>query len=229
MVELDPLRELCEKNGLLLVEDAAQAHGAEYRGKRAGACGHMGCFSFYPTKNLGAYGEGGAVTTNDEKLATRIRHLRDHAQTTKYRHEELGYNYRMDEMQGAILRVKLRHLDQWNAARRQKATYYQQKLADKSLVLPFEFPERRHVWHQFVVRSRDRDRLRAELSKAQIGTGLHYPVPLHLQPVYSDLGYRSGDFPVAEAIASECLSLPMFSELEEAEMDRVCDVIADHI
>ena len=229
MVELDPLRELCDKNGLLLVEDAAQAHGAEYLGKRAGACGHMGCFSFYPTKNLGAYGEGGAVTTNDEKLATRIRHLRDHAQTIKYRHEELGYNYRMDEMQGAILRVKLRHLDQWNAARRQKATYYQQKLADKSLVLPFEFPERRHVWHQFVVRSRDRDRLRAELSKAQIGTGLHYPIPLHLQPVYSDLGYRSGDFPVAEAIASECLSLPMFSELEEAEMDRVCNVIADHI
>jgi dTDP-4-amino-4,6-dideoxygalactose transaminase len=229
MADLDPLRELCDRNGLLLVEDAAQAHGAEYRGKRAGSCGEMGCFSFYPTKNLGAYGEGGAVTTNDEKLAARIRHLRDHAQTTKYRHEELGYNYRMDELQGAILRVKLRHLDHWNAARSQKATYYQQKLANQSLVLPFELPERRHVWHQFVVRSGRRDRLRDELSKAQIGTGLHYPIPLHLQPVYSYLGYKAGDFPVAEAVASECLSLPMFSELEEAEMDRVCDVIARHV
>jgi dTDP-4-amino-4,6-dideoxygalactose transaminase len=226
MADLDPVRELCHRNGLLLVEDAAQAHGAEYRGKRAGACGNLGCFSFYPTKNLGAYGEGGGVTTNDEGLATRIRRLRDHAQISKYRHEELGYNYRMDEMQGAILRVKLRHLDRWNAVRRQKASYYQKRLADELLVLPFELPERRHVWHQFVVRSRHRDRLRDQLSKAQIGTGLHYPVPLHLQPVYSDLGYRAGDFPVAETVASECLSLPMFSELEEAEMDRVCEVIA---
>jgi len=228
MADLDPVRELCGRNGLLLVEDAAQAHGAEYRGKRAGACGNMGCFSFYPTKNLGAYGEGGAVTTNDEGLATRVRRLRDHAQISKYRHEELGYNYRMDEIQGAILRVRLHHLDQWNAARRQNATYYQKKLADQPLVLPFELPGRRHVWHQFVVRSRHRDRLRDQLSKAQIGTGLHYPIPLHLQPAYNHLGYRTGDFPVAEMVASECLSLPMFSELEEAEMDRVCEVIARH-
>ena len=226
MADLDPVRELCDRNGLLLVEDAAQAHGAEYHGKRAGACGHLGCFSFYPTKNLGAYGEGGAVTTNDEKLATRIRHLRDHAQTTKYRHEEFGYNYRMDEMQGAVLRVKLRHLNEWNAARRQNASYYQQKLAGNSLELPFELPERRHVWHQFVIRSRDRDRLRDKLSDAQIGTGLHYPIPLHLQPAYSHLGYRIGDFPVAEMISRECLSLPMFSELKRTEIDRVCDVIA---
>ena len=228
MADLDPVRELCDKNGLLLVEDTAQAHGAEYRGKRAGTCGNMGCFSFYPTKNLGACGEGGAITTNDERLATRIRRLRDHAQISKYRHEEIGYNYRMDELQGAILRVKLRHLDQWNAVRKQKATYYQKKLADQPLVLPCELPERRHVWHQFMVRSRRRDRLRDQLSQAQIGTGLHYPIPLHLQPVYSDLGYRAGDFPVAETVAGECLSLPMFSELEEAEMDRVCEVIGRH-
>jgi dTDP-4-amino-4,6-dideoxygalactose transaminase len=228
MADLDPIRELCDKKGLLLVEDAAQAHGAEYRGIRAGALGDMGCFSFYPTKNLGAYGEGGAVTTNNDKLAARIRYLRDHAQTTKYRHEELGYNYRMDEMQGAILRVKLRYLDRWNASRRQKAAYYLQNLPNKSLELPFEFAERRHVWHQFVVRSQERDRLRDELSKAQIGTGLHYPIPLHLQPVYSHLGYKAGDFPVAEVIAKKCLSLPMFSELEQAEMDRVCEVITRH-
>src|SRR6185503_3572725 len=159
MADLEPLRDICAKHGLVLIEDAAQAHGAEYQGRRAGAYGDIGCFSFYPTKNLGAFGEAGALTTDDDEVATRLRHLRDHAQLTKYRHEELGYNYRMDEMQGAILGVKLRHLDRWNASRRQKAAYYLQNLPNKSLDVPSEFAERCHVWHQFVVRSRERDRL----------------------------------------------------------------------
>ena len=229
MADLEPIRELCEKNGLALIEDAAQAHGGEYKGQRAGGYGHIGCFSFYPTKNLGAYGESGAITTNDEKIAERIRHLRDHAQTSKYRHEELGFNYRMDEMQGAILRVKLRYLEDWNAARSKIARYYIDKLAETPVVLPSELPHRRHVWHLFVVRSPDRDKLRQELSKASIDTGLHYPIPLHLQPAYRHLGYRQGDFPIAEQVARECLSLPLYPELEESEINRVCDVVASSV
>ncbi|MGH7794007.1 MAG: DegT/DnrJ/EryC1/StrS family aminotransferase [Candidatus Binatia bacterium] len=225
MADMEPLHDICNKLGLILIEDAAQAHGAEYKGQRAGSYGRIGCFSFYPTKNLGAFGEAGAITTNDDEIATRLRHLRDHAQIEKYRHEELGYNYRMDEMQGAVLSVKLRHLDAWNIARIKKAKYYKARLGNSSLTLPFESSERRHVWHQFVIRSPHRDRLRDELSKAGIGTGLHYPIPLHLQPAYSYLGHRPGDFPVAEQLAKECLSLPMFPELEENEIDRVCDVL----
>ena len=225
MADLDPIRELCDRNKLLLIEDAAQAHGATYHGKRAGSYGDIGCFSFYPTKNLGACGEGGALTTNNEKFAARARRLRDHAQMTKYRHEELGYNYRMDEMQAAILRVKLRHLDAWNKSRREKAGYYKDHLAKTALVLPFEAPGREHVWHQFVVRSARRDQLRDELSQANIATGLHYPIPLHLQPAYAYLGYRSDDFPVAEAAAKECLSLPLFPEIRQTELERVCRII----
>jgi dTDP-4-amino-4,6-dideoxygalactose transaminase len=226
MADMKPLRDICDRHGLMLIEDAAQAHGAEYKGRRAGGYGHIGCFSFYPTKNLGALGEGGAITTDDDYIAQRLRHLRDHAQIEKYRHEELGFNYRMDEMQGAILRVKLRYLEDWNAARSKIAKYYINKLSKMPIVLPCESSDRRHVWHLFVVRSPDRDKLRSELLNAFIGTGLHYPIPLHLQPAYNHLGYRHGDFPVAEKVASECLSLPMFPELEKTETDRVCDVLA---
>ncbi len=225
MADLDPIRELCDKHDLLLIEDAAQAHGATYHGKHAGAYGDIGCFSFYPTKNLGACGEGGALTTNDENFAARARGLRDHAQMTKYRHEEIGYNYRMDEMQAATLRVKLRHLDAWNKARQEKAGYYKEHLAKTSLLLPFEAAGQQHVWHQFVVRSPRRDPLRRELSQANIATGLHYPIPLHLQPAYSQLGYRLGDFPISEAIANECFSLPLFPEMRQDELERVCKVI----
>jgi len=222
---LGPMVELCKRYELALIEDAAQAHGAEYKHLRAGSFGHIGCFSFYPTKNLGACGEAGAITTNDEAMARRLRHLRDHAQIVKYTHEELGYNYRMDEMQGAVLEVKLRHLDQWNVARAQIAQRYKANLSQTPVSLPLEAPERRHVWHLFVVRSSRREQLLHRLSHAGIGTGLHYPVPLHLQPAYADLGHRPGDFPVAERVAGECLSLPMFPGLTESEIDRVCDVM----
>jgi dTDP-4-amino-4,6-dideoxygalactose transaminase len=223
MADMKPLQEICRRHNLMLIEDAAQAHGAEYDGRRAGACGRIGCFSFYPTKNLGAYGEAGALTTDDDAMARRLRHLRDHAQVEKYRHEEIGFNYRMDEMQGAILAVKLRHVDEWNAARRVVARWYLEHLAGTGLTLPVELPGRRHVWHQFVIRSPQRDALRELLAKAAIATGLHYPIPLHLQPVYRHLGYRPGDFPIAEQLASECLSLPMFPELRQSEIQRVCE------
>lgn len=225
MADLEPIGELCAKHGLTLIEDAAQAQGAEYKEFRAGSYGDLGCFSFYPTKNLGAYGEAGAITTNDERLAAQLRSLRDHAQIEKYRHEEIGFNYRMDEVQGAILRVKLRYLDRWNMARSELAKSYATKLAKTALSLPFEAPGRKHVWHLFVVRWPQRDNLRVTLSNAGIGTGLHYPIPLHLQPAYRALGYKPGDFPSAEKLADECLSLPMFPELQQIEVERICDVI----
>jgi dTDP-4-amino-4,6-dideoxygalactose transaminase len=226
MANLDPIREICDKHRLILIEDAAQAHGAEYKGARAGSYGHIGCFSFYPTKNLGAFGEAGAITTNDDEIAHRVRHLRDHAQISKYRHEELGYNYRMDEMQGALLQVKLRRLGTWNGARENIAKRYIENLSRTPVALPAESPDRGHVWHLFVIRSPQRDELRRKLSDEAIGTGLHYPIPLHLQPAYAHLLYRPGDFPIAEKVAGECLSLPIFPELTESEIDRVCDVIA---
>jgi dTDP-4-amino-4,6-dideoxygalactose transaminase len=228
MADVEPIRELCNKHGLALIEDAAQAHGAEYKGRRAGSYGDLGCFSFYPTKNLGAFGEAGAITTNDERVAARLRSLRDHAQIEKYRHEELGFNYRMDELQGAILGIKLRYLDSWNMARSELAKSYTSRLTKTALTLPFESAGRKHVWHLFVVRSPQRDNLCRELSSASIGTGLHYPIPLHLQPAYRFLGHKPGDFPVAEKLAKECFSLPMFPGLQESELDRVCQVLSAH-
>jgi dTDP-4-amino-4,6-dideoxygalactose transaminase len=225
MADMEPIRDICNRHGLMLIEDAAQAHGARYKERRAGSYSDIGCFSFYPTKNLGACGEAGAITTNDDNLAQRVRRLRDHAQEEKYRHLEVGYNYRMDEMQAAILSIKLRHLDRWNQSRSRIARHFLEKLAQASLVLPLEERHRNHVWHQFVIRSPRRDILRDVFAKNAIATGLHYPIPLHLQPAYRHLGYHIGDFPVAEEVARECLSLPMFPELDREEIDRICNVV----
>jgi dTDP-4-amino-4,6-dideoxygalactose transaminase len=229
MAHLDPLLELCERHGLALVEDAAQAHGATYYGRRAGAVGRVGCFSFYPGKNLGAYGEGGAITTNDDAMAARVRALRDHGQSGKYRHEELGFNYRMDGIQGAVLGVKLRRLDRWNAARRQVAARYRVMLGDTPLVLPREAEGRGHVWHLYVVRHAERDRLQQALAAAGIATGLHYPIPVHLQPAYAHLGHGVGEFPVAEQVAQQCLSLPIYPELGAEEQAHIVQVVKQAI
>jgi dTDP-4-amino-4,6-dideoxygalactose transaminase len=219
--DVEPLLEIANAHGLSLVEDVAQAHGAKYHGRSAGSIGQSGCFSFYPGKNLGAYGEGGAITTSDDAIAERLRALRDHAQSQRYHHNEIGFNYRMDAFQGAVLEIKLKHLEAWTEARRRLAERYRELLADLPLQLPREALGRRHVWHLFVVRHPQRDRLRAALAEDGVQTGLHYPIPLHLQQAYAHLGHRRGDFPVTEAISDECLSLPLFPEMTDAQQDLV--------
>jgi dTDP-4-amino-4,6-dideoxygalactose transaminase len=225
MADLDPLLEICERRGLALIEDAAQAHGAMYHGRRAGSIGRVGCFSFYPGKNLGAFGEGGAITTNDEAIAGRIRALRDHGQSKKYQHEELGFNYRMDGIQGAVLSVKLGHLDGWNSARCEIAVRYHELLGLTPLALPAYSDKQRHVWHLYVVRHPDRNRLQQALTDAAIETGLHYPIPVHLQPAYAHLGYAVGDFPISEQVARECLSLPMYPDLGVEAQNRIASTL----
>jgi dTDP-4-amino-4,6-dideoxygalactose transaminase len=220
--DLQPLKELAEKHGVPLIEDAAQAHGARYNDQPIGSIGQSGCFSFYPGKNLGAYGEGGAVVTSDDALAARFRALRDHAQTKRYHHNEIGFNYRMDAFQGAILSIKLKHIEAWTEARRRIANRYLSLLQGlPGLTLPVEAPGRRHVWHLFVVRHPERDRLQAALAADGVSTGLHYPIPLHLQEPYRNLGYGQGRFPVAEQIGAQCLSLPMFPEMTDEQQDTV--------
>jgi dTDP-4-amino-4,6-dideoxygalactose transaminase len=219
--DMDGVQEVAARHGVPVVEDAAQAHGAEYHGRRAGSMGLAGCFSFYPGKNLGAYGEGGLVVTNDDAVAAHARILRDWGQTERYHHRFKGFNYRMDGFQGAILRVKLRRLEEWTEARRGHAAGYARSLGGSPLTLPVEPRGSRHVYHVFAVRHPDRDALRRLLQERGVGTGLHYPIPVHLQTAYADLGYREGAFPVAEAVAREELSLPMFAELEDGERDYV--------
>jgi dTDP-4-amino-4,6-dideoxygalactose transaminase len=225
--DLGPLLEVSRRHGVPLIEDAAQAHGAEYRGRRAGTFGLAGCFSFYPGKNLGALGEGGAVVTDDDRVAARLRALRDHAQAQRYHHEEVGFNYRMDALQGAVLAVKLKYLDRWTEARRFLAERYRTHLARLPLRLPAERHGRRHVWHLFVALHPERDRLRRELEARGVQTGLHYPIPLHLQKAYAHLGHRAGDFPVAERVGRECLTLPLFAEMTVRQQDAVIGALRD--
>jgi dTDP-4-amino-4,6-dideoxygalactose transaminase len=227
--DMAPLQELSRSYGIPIIEDAAQAHGARYRGRPAGSMGLCGCFSFYPGKNLGAYGEGGAVVTDDDDIAARLRALRDHAQSSRYQHDEIGFNYRMDGFQGAVLGIKLKHLERWTEARRLLAARYKELLGDLPLQLPAEAPDRRHVWHLFVVLHRERDRLREELEKRGIVTSLHYPMPVHLQKAYRYLRYRVGDFPVAERIARECMSLPLYPEMTTAQQDRVVEALREAV
>jgi dTDP-4-amino-4,6-dideoxygalactose transaminase len=226
--EMQPILDLARSRGIPVLEDACQAHGATYHGRRVGSLGIASCFSFYPGKNLGAFGEGGAVATSDSHLAARVRRLRDHGQSERYHHAEVGYNARMEGIQGAVLGVKLRYLDRWNESRRGHAAYYREWLDGSSVRLPVEAPGREHVYHLFVVRSEDRAELREHLTHQGIQTGLHYPVPLHLQPAFSSMGYREGSFPAAEAWAREGLSLPMFAELSRAQLDEVIEGVKTH-
>lgn len=223
--EMDPILEIARRHDLIVIEDAAQAHGAEYKGQRSGSIGDLACFSFYPGKNLGAYGEGGAVVTNNGEYAPVVRRLRDHGQSQKYHHDAVGYNYRMEGMQGAVLKVKLRHLDDWNTARRQHAAQYRDLLADTGLRLLEETPYARSVYHIFPVFTPQRDQLMEHLKAQGIATGIHYPIPVHLQSGYRDLGYKVGDFPHTEQASNEVLSLPMYAELSSEAVAKVCDSI----
>jgi dTDP-4-amino-4,6-dideoxygalactose transaminase len=226
--DMDAICSIARRHGLHVIEDAAQAHAAEYRGRRCGSIGEMGCFSFYPGKNLGAYGEGGMVTTNDPEIARQIRILRDWGAEKKYHHVLKGFNYRMEGVQGAILRVKLRYLEKWTEARRANAELYSLALADSGLQLPKQAPGNRHVYHVYGVMTPQRRELMEALEAQGIQTGIHYPIPVHLQPAYSDLNYQAGDFPVAERLASEELSLPMFPELAESQIEAVSKAIAEY-
>ena len=219
--DMDPLLDIARKHGLTVIEDAAQAHRAEYKGKRVGSLGDFGCFSFYPGKNLGAYGEGGMVVTNNPDYAHTVGMLRDWGQETKYHHVLKGYNYRMDGVQGAILRVKLRYLDAWTEARRTHAALYNELLVNSPVKLPMEMPYSHHVYHVYAVRLSQRDHLQKKLNEQGIQTGIHYPIPVHLQAAYADLGYSAGDFPHSEAASNEVLSLPMYAELSKEQVEQV--------
>lgn len=223
--EMDAILDIGRRRGIPVIEDAAQAHGATYRNRVAGSMGDMACFSFYPGKNLGAYGDAGALVTNDDALAAKVRMLRDHGRTTKYEHEITGYGYRLDGLQGAVLDVKLEHLPAWNARRRAHADCYTELLSNLDVVTPYEPPHIKGVYHLYVIRVRQRDALVEYLKSQNIEAGIHYPVPLHLQPVYRELGYQRGDFPITEQAASEILSLPIYPELQPAQMERVADAL----
>ena len=225
--EMDRIMAIAERHGLPVIEDAAQAHGAKYRGKRVGQFGRIACFSFYPSKNLGAYGEGGALITNDVSIAHRARSLRDHAQSQKYFHDEIGYNYRMDSFQAAVLSIKLKHLDVWNAARVERARSYRKLLEGSSYKMPANVSDSECVWHCYVIETAERDRVRSALQDAGIQTAVHYPLPVHLQKAYAHLGYGPGDLPVTEALCEHCLSLPIYPELSKEKISRVTSILLD--
>ncbi len=219
--DLDPILAIAAEHGLSVIEDACQAHGALYKGRKAGTIGTFGCYSFYPSKNLGCCGEGGAVVTNDPKLAERVRMLRDHGSSRKYEHKFAGYNFRMEGIQGGVLATKLPHLDGWNDSRATLARRYDNLLRDTSFITPARMPYAKHIFHLYVIQARQRDAVRQALADHGIDTGMHYPVPLHLQEAFAPLGYRAGAFPVSEALAQQIISLPMYPELSEDEVDYV--------
>ena len=223
--DMDPILEIAQRRGLVVIEDACQAHGAKYKGKRVGSLGHAAAFSFYPAKNLGAYGDGGMVVTSDAQVAESLQMLRNYGQREKYCHVVRGYNHRLDTLQAAILRVKLKYLDVWNAARRQHADQYNRLLAGSAAVTPLEPDYAESVWHLYVIRVANRSGLSTYLADRGIATGIHYPIPIHLQPVYRDLGYKTGDFPVTERYAEQILSLPMYPELTSTSIEYVAGAI----
>jgi dTDP-4-amino-4,6-dideoxygalactose transaminase len=259
VAEMDPIMEIAARHKLYVIEDAAQAIGAEDKGRRAGSIGHFGCFSFFPSKNLGGFGDGGMVTTNDPELADRVKLLRNHGYRPKYYNKVIGGNFRLDAIQAAVLRVKLKYLDQWTEARQRNAARYRDLFAEAELginpaslpylqpaggaksgvgasstlaasngvVLPTEAPERRHIYNQFIIRSGLRDELMAHLKERKIGTEVYYPVPMHVQECFADLGYSAGDFPASEGAADETLALPIYPELTEDMITSVVNAIAD--
>jgi dTDP-4-amino-4,6-dideoxygalactose transaminase len=228
--DMDPIMEFARKRNLPVVEDSAQAIGAAYKGRRAGSLGDVACFSFYPTKNLGACGDAGMIVTNSTERAARLRTLRNHGQTEKYISNEPGWNGRLDEIQAAILRVKLRHLPQWQRARQTHAAEYTRHFSQIPGIMPPLVPERyEHVFHQYTIRVEERDKLQRVLTEKKIGSAVYYPVPLHLQPLYAALGYKPGDFPHGEHAAQEVLSLPMYPELRPAQLARVAEAVTEFV
>jgi len=225
--DMDPIMEIAERNDLLVIEDACQAHGAEYRGNRAGSLGHAAAFSFYPSKNLGAFGEGGAVTSDDSGLIDRIKGLRHHGQVKKNEHSLLGYNYRLPAIQAAVLEVKIRYLDEWNERRRELASRYRKNLEGSSYWIPMEMQGCKAVYHLFPVGCEDKAKVTSALDAEEIGWGEHYPVPVHLQPSFSNLGYGEGSFPVSEKLMAQSITLPMFPELKAEDVDKVCGVLTE--
>lgn len=227
MADMDPIMEIARRHGLMVIEDAAQAHGAEYKGRRAGSIGDLGCFSFYPGKNLGAYGEGGAVTTNNPELARTVRMLRDWGAERKYYHDLKGFNYRLEGIQGAVLKVKMKYIEAWTEARRAVAARYDAQLAGTGICTPAALPERRHVYHVYALRDARREALQSFLHDRGVSTGIHYPIPVHLQKAFAELGHKEGDFPHSEAAANEVLSIPMYPELPVEQQDVVIAALKD--
>jgi dTDP-4-amino-4,6-dideoxygalactose transaminase len=226
--DMDAIADIARRHKLFVIEDACQAHGARYRGKRTGTVGDIGCFSFYPTKNLGAYGDGGALVTNDARIAERVAHLRNYGQAARYQHVEKGWTARLDTLQAAVLTLKMKYLDGWNLRRSALAMHYNAQLGEISeLRLPEVQPDRDHVFHLYVVRTGQRDQLQAFLKSRQIDTLVHYPVPMHLQKAYADLGYEPGDFPETEQAAHEILSLPMYPELPSSQQGCVIEAVTE--
>ncbi len=226
---MDPILDIARQYDLVVIEDACQAHGASYKNRKAGSLSTAGCFSFYPGKNLGAFGEAGAVVTQDEEMAQKMRMIRDHGQAQKYFHDLEGYNGRLDAIQAAVLRIKLKRLQGWNRSRRKNAALYTELLQDvPGITLPVEAEFAESVYHLYVILADNRDGLQKFLSEKGIATGLHYPLPLHLQKAYAHLGYKKGDFPVAEHAAERLLSLPMYPELTAEQIDYVCSSIREY-
>jgi dTDP-4-amino-4,6-dideoxygalactose transaminase len=225
--EMDALHSVAQRHNLLVIEDACQAHGAEYRGRKAGSMGVAGCFSFYPGKNLGALGEGGAVVTNDREVARKVRMLRDHGSAVKYQHEYAGFNFRMEGLQGGFLAAKLPHLESANEKRRSAAALYNKLLAGSSVITPEEKPGVKHVYHLYVIQTERRDALKQKLNENAVETGFHYPIPLHLQKAYAGLDYRRGDLPVTEQLADRILSLPMYPDIRPEQVEFVCQIIQE--
>ena len=225
--DMDPLLEICKKHKIKVVEDAAQAIGAEYKGRKAGTIGDFGCFSFFPSKNLGGAGDGGMVITDDQDLAETVRKLRVHGASQKYFHAMVGYNSRLDTLQAAILNVKLRYLHKWSGKRKERASFYDSALKDLDIEIPRVESFNRHIYHQYTIAVKKRDQLKEHLTKNQIGSSIYYPLPLHLQECYKSLGHKEGDFPISEKRAKEVISLPIFPEITQDEQEFVVKTIKE--